>query len=443
MCGGNTAIDRRDLLDIIQLRPGDAVDSLHHRPRQACHRVRAYEEAGYFVTDLSVDERALREDRRLVLIVREGPRIRIRSVAFEGNTVFSDGELKKQVEADEYVPIIGTKHVVNREQLELDAARLRGLLPGPRLPRGAGRPTHHRLRQPARQRTSSSRSPRGRCGTIGDVRIEGLDKQELIFTPEQLRLVMELHPGDIYSARDLKSSTGNLLNLYGRLGYLDTRLIRRVRSDPTPGIDRVFRSETNTVDLLVTIDQGRPTTVGKVTVRGNGVTRSKGRPARAARHHPRSAIRPRKDSTNHVVVSTRARCFRTPPSPSSATLKTSSAMCWSRSTSATLARSLLARPSAPTTALLGTIGRHPAQLRRHRHPRVLGRPAVQPRVPRRRPDVQPLALARQPEQPLRQSVCRTRTSSTATTTPTSSSPTTPATASITTKPAARSASAWG
>jgi len=73
---GNQAIDRFTLLSGVLLRAGDAVDRF--LIDQARERIRdAYKASGYFVADVSIDEAALERDRRLVLIVREGPRIRV------------------------------------------------------------------------------------------------------------------------------------------------------------------------------------------------------------------------------------------------------------------------------------------------------------------------------------------------------------------------------
>ena len=165
--------------------------------------------------------------------------------------------------------------MLNREELELDASRLREYYQS----RGY-------LEAEVDRRITVSNDQRdaavtfliteGPQWTVNDVRVEGLGGQPLIFSAEQIKQNMALLPGDVYTANKLRRSETQILDLYGKLGYLDTRLVRRNSNDRRArGIDRLFNLENNTVDLLVTVDQGLPSNVGKVTVRGNGVTRTK------------------------------------------------------------------------------------------------------------------------------------------------------------------------
>ncbi|MBB6429970.1 BamA/OMP85 family outer membrane protein [Algisphaera agarilytica] len=271
---GARALAVTELLPLVQLRAGDAIDPfIIDRAKRAI--LAAYETEGYFVTDVSIDQDALDNDRRLIFIVREGPRIRIRQIRFEGNQILSNDELRKQISASTWFPVFGEKHVVNREELKLDAARLRDYYQQ----RG------YLEAEVDRQITVSDNQrdaivtflvTEGPRWTVGEVRVEGHRGQPLLFSAEQIVRHMELQPGEIYSSQQLERSATNITNLYGKLGYLNTRLVRRNTNDArASGIDRQFNPETNTVDLLVTIDEGTPSTVGKVTVRGNTLTRTK------------------------------------------------------------------------------------------------------------------------------------------------------------------------
>jgi outer membrane protein insertion porin family len=271
---GNRAIASAELRAVMLLRAGDAVDPfLVERARRAIEE--AYEARGYFVTDVTVDENALAEERRLVLLIREGPRIRVRKIEFEGNAALPEAQLREQIQTDEWFPLFGTRHVVNREELRLDATRLRDYY------RDRGyleAQVDRRITVSTDQRDAivTFQITEGPRWTVDEIAFRGRGDQALIFPPEQLRQHMALKRGEVYSERKLNESARNLLELYGKLGYLETRLIRRNTNDrAATGIDRLFNPENNTVDLVVTIDQGQPTTVGKVIVRGNDVTRTK------------------------------------------------------------------------------------------------------------------------------------------------------------------------
>ena len=268
---GNQAIDRFTLLSGVLLRAGDAVDRF--LIDQARERIRdAYKASGYFVTDVSIDEAALERDRRLVLIVREGPRIRVREIAFAGNTAFPDKALRKQIEAKAWFPVFGQNRVLDREQLQLDASRLQDYYKD----RG------YLVAQVDRQIDVSPDEKdalvtfvidEGPRWTLGGVRVESDDGEPLIFTDEQIRLNLALRPGEAFSDRGVRESIASLREMYGRLGYLEMRVVRR--SDGRPGVDRLFDGEAGTVDMVVRINEGSPSNVSKVTVRGNTLTRSK------------------------------------------------------------------------------------------------------------------------------------------------------------------------
>lgn len=271
---GNQELKTSELRSLILLRPGDAIDPfLIERAKQTL--ADAYEAAGHFVTDISIDQDRLDRDRRLVFLIREGPRIRLRRIEFEGNTVFRDKRLHKQIRSRTWAPILGNQHVLNREELELDASRLREHYQS----RGYLEAEVDRritVSDDQRDATVTFLITEGPQWTVNDVRVEGAGGQTLIFTAEQIKLNMALLPGDVYTENKLRRSSQQILDLYGKLGYLNTQLIRRNSNDRRArGIDRLFKLENNTVDLLVTIDQGQPSSVGKVTVRGNGVTRTK------------------------------------------------------------------------------------------------------------------------------------------------------------------------
>ncbi len=268
---GNQAISTEALYGLVGLRSGDAIDPfIIDRAKRSI--IKAYEAEGYFVTDVKINEEALDSNRLLIFEIREGPKIRIRGFKFEGNQLLSDSELKNQVKSRVWFPIIADNGVVNRDELRLDAARIRdhyqskGYLEAE---------VDRRIDVADNQRDAivTFVVHEGQRWTVGGLRFENINGGPLLFSDRQLALYMTLRPGDIYSARELSRSYQSILDLYGQLGYLDTRIIRR--ADRRPGIDRLFNPDDQTVDLLVRIDENTPTMVGKVTVRGNSLTRTK------------------------------------------------------------------------------------------------------------------------------------------------------------------------
>jgi outer membrane protein insertion porin family len=255
---GNKAISDQELLALVQLRSGDPADPflLDQGKRRI---LAAYEEEGFFAADVNVDEELLFEQGILIFRVREGPRVRIRDFRFEGNEAFDDKVLRTEIDSRTYFPIF-RKGRLSREQLQLDAGAVRGYY----------RDRGYLDAQVGRRIDISADETdavvtfvvdEGPLYTVEQVQVEGIT----VFPAEQVRLVMPLDPGATYTEPKVRESVENLRDLYGKLGYIEARI----------DVQRLFHEDQPKVDVLVQVEEGQPYTVGKVSVRGNELTKSK------------------------------------------------------------------------------------------------------------------------------------------------------------------------
>ena len=260
---GNKAVDDLTLRSAVTLRAGDPADNfLIERAVRQIQEL--YRRRGFFVADVAVDREALERDRRLVLTVREGPKLRVHGIAFEGNSAFPDDQLRGEVRQPTRIPVLRQGNL-DRDLVELDAARLRDFL----------RDRGHLDAQVGSRIDVSPDQERavvtflieeGARYTVRSVRFVAAEGVEDLLMPEdQLLLSMQLLPGSVYSVNRSRASQAAVEALYGRLGHLDARVRVQRRFDPD-------RPE---VALEVTVDPGRPATVGKVIVRGNNLTRTR------------------------------------------------------------------------------------------------------------------------------------------------------------------------
>ncbi len=255
---GNRVLTDRYLIDAIGLRPGDAADEfLLDRGRRRI--ADAYRERGFFLTDVDIDEDVLAEQGILLYQVREGPRVRVRSIQFQGNELFSDGQLLAQTESRTYVPVFRAG-ALNREQLELDAAAIREFYQDRGyLDAQVGREI--RVSPDQREAVVTYLIEEGPRYIVDEIRIEGPEQ----FTGEQLRRVMPLRSGDAFSAQQVAASVRAIENHYGQLGYMQTWV----------EVQRLFHEDEARVDLVLRVEEGVPAVVGEVTVRGNERTQEK------------------------------------------------------------------------------------------------------------------------------------------------------------------------
>jgi len=251
---GNTAIGTADLYGGVLLRPGDAADPfLIERGKQQI--VDRYREKGYFAASVAVDELALKERNELVYTVREGPRIRVRGFVFEGNEAIPDKKLKSRLRSKTYFPVFqpGT---LSREELDRDVARLRELYDSEGyLNAEVGREI---LVSPDQKsavvRFVIDEGPRF---NVRKVTIEGAQA----FPEAQVRRAMRLHSGDVMSEAKVRDTAEAIQMMYGKLGYLNTRV--SVRTLPDPPV----------ADLVIEIDEGQSYKVGRVSITGNELTK--------------------------------------------------------------------------------------------------------------------------------------------------------------------------
>ena len=259
---GNKSLTTTELLDRVVIRPGDPADPF--LIERATRQIReAYEEEGFFVVSVEADQERLEETQQLVFRVREGPRVRVRDIVFEGNDRFPDAQLREEVRQPEHFPIFNDGHL-NREVLEQDQARLREFLRDRgHLDGDAGFDIQMSPNQ--RDAVVTFVVFEGPQYTVTDVNVTGADGQALALPADQLVLASTLKPGSVYSTRERDRSRDAIRDLYGKLGYLDTRV----------AIEPRFAADAPEVRLDIAIDEGRPYTVGNVTVRGNNLTQTR------------------------------------------------------------------------------------------------------------------------------------------------------------------------
>ncbi len=263
---GNKAMSDQELLGMVLLRPGDPRDDfLIQRGIDTIER--DYRDAGYYLAHVEIDDKTLADSDILVFRVREGPRVKVRDVAFEGNARFTAGQLQSRIETEEHM-IIFVKGELSEQKLDQDVARLREFY------QDAG---YLDVRVDRKFELSPDQKSavvkfvidEGRQYTVRhiDFIVEG----KRVYAEQTLREAMTLKIGSVYSGKAQQQSTDNLYNLYGKLGHLP----RNKGGTTVVSIQRAFDEDEPVVDLDVEITEGRAYRVGNVIVRGNQTTQDK------------------------------------------------------------------------------------------------------------------------------------------------------------------------
>lgn len=260
---GNTRLTDQEIRRVIPLRRGGPRDD--YLIDQAIRSIEElYRERGHYLASVSIDEQELEDAGILLFQVIEGPRVRVRAVEFQGNESIDSRLLHQQVETKTAIFLL-RRGELDEDQLIEDVAALdryykeRGFL-DVRVDRLI------ELSPDNREAKVTFIIDEGPRYTLRSVLTETRLGEPLeVFAAEQIASLLEIRPGDVYRDDLLRKSRQAILDAYGRLGFVNTRVEFRPSRSPTPA----------EVDLVIEIQEGERATVGMVNIQGNFLTRDR------------------------------------------------------------------------------------------------------------------------------------------------------------------------
>ena len=256
---GNKEFSDQDLGKFIDVLEGTPIDTT--RLDRAARRIEdKYRDKGYYNCLVTVDEKELLTNNIVLFKVREGAKTKVSLIRFDGNVSFTARELKTAVKTKEAWLFV--RGQLDNEVLADDVANL---------------VTYYRDRGYLDVRCDRMITPspdggeaivtfiieEGPVYSLRDVKIVFGPEAEKVFTVEQLKGIMSIKEGGVYSDRRLRQSLEAVKAAYQKLGYVDAEVRKREQRDLT----------TPRVDLWLIISEGETFKTGQVLVRGNTLTR--------------------------------------------------------------------------------------------------------------------------------------------------------------------------
>lgn len=290
---GNTRFNDGKILEQVEVVVGTPVDRLVLD--RASRRVQdMYRAKGYYLAQVSWDEKELEEQEIVLFRVREGERVKIAEIRYAGNLSYKPDELVSAVKSRPSFPLLKTGQI-DDDQLAADTRGLiefyrdRGYLDVEVAPSVLMAPNGreavvtfeisegrlYTLREvkviyPDLSRTfATEEEARAAVGPLERVMRDPFDPRGWLvcsdghFSAEQVIGLMKVKPGDAYSLKKVNESVEAIREAYGQMGYADAG-VRRY--DPRS-------TQTPEVDLLVTIREGPRYKTGVVEVQGNDLTK--------------------------------------------------------------------------------------------------------------------------------------------------------------------------
>ncbi|HUW84592.1 MAG TPA: outer membrane protein assembly factor BamA [Phycisphaerae bacterium] len=255
---GNKKFPDKDLIGELEFAAGDPVD--HYRINQGRRNIeRLYKEAGYNYVTATIDEELLRDEWRVVYNIVEGPRVRVRTIRFEGNRSYPRERLIGKVKTKEYVWVF-RPGLYDPEQVQRDADDLRnfyrneGYLDALVTPRLEFRSNRTDLE-------ITFVIAEGPRHVVRSIDFDG----NVVYDDELLLSQMKLSVGRPYINEVAKADAKRITEQYTSNGYI------YAGARPV----WVYAEGEDAVDVTVRITEGELYRVGSIRIRGNQQTQDR------------------------------------------------------------------------------------------------------------------------------------------------------------------------
>ncbi len=268
---GNRQLSDNEISSVTSVLAGTPVDTFQ-LDRAARGIQDLYRKKGYYLAEVTIDQKELDEQGIVLFRIREGERVKVSDIRFE-----SVNETPLSFSTRLLRPVIHTKVAgifetgpLDDETLDRDVSDLiafyqdRGYL-DVRVDRQL-RPSPN-----GKEAIVTFVFSEGPLYTLRSVRARleaeggggaGEGKPPTVFSQDQIAGLMTIKPGDAYSVDKIRKSVEAVRDAYGKLGYIDARISRAELRDTTQP----------QVDLLLTIFEGKPVKTGLVIIKGDDIT---------------------------------------------------------------------------------------------------------------------------------------------------------------------------
>lgn len=237
---------------------------------QAKRRIReVYQKKGYYAADVQIDEKELREQGIVALKIREGDRLRVTDIRFEGNASIPADELQSKIASKEWGIFSGG--TLDDQQVQRDVVAVETWYKN----RGFLRAQVDRKLQPSPDGKEAilifvvSEGPQFTVRSIQAVLDDGsavpASNPTRVIAPEQIAGLIPLKAGDVYAADKVRRSLDIVRNAYGQMGYAEVSV---------KNLDRQS-TDAAEADLLIIVREGRRSMTGVVSVKGDEFTQSR------------------------------------------------------------------------------------------------------------------------------------------------------------------------
>ncbi|MBY0112347.1 MAG: BamA/TamA family outer membrane protein [Phycisphaerales bacterium] len=296
---GNRRFSDQQINKEVDILRGTPVDPL--QLERAARRIEAmYRKKGYYLCRVTTDLEEIEKTGIVLFKIREGERMKVMDIRFEGNRSFAPDEIRTVVKTktawlfergplDDDVLDDDVANVIKfyKDRGHLDVRVDRIVRPAPNGKEAIvsfviDEGPVYTLREvetvylefsrsfPTIEKAKAAMVAGEKMIILGPESPTGKDANILVYREgqinnEQAKGLMLIKPGDVYSIDKLEKSSKILTNALGMMGFVDAKVERRERRD----------TEKPVVDIVLFVFQGKDFKTGEVIIQGNDITQHK------------------------------------------------------------------------------------------------------------------------------------------------------------------------
>ncbi len=258
---GNRVYEEKEITDVTRTSTGSILNIFKLDADVA--RIKAlYTEKNYHNCEIRYQITPLDNNQAdIEFIIDEGKKLRIESLVFEGNSYFSDKQLKKEMKTKEkgFFFWVTSSGDLDKNELEQDVFRLESFYKDQGF-------VDARVSDPEIVYGNESISVKFKIDEGIQYRIGTVDfKGDLIVPIETLTAEIKSREAELYSRKQLRSDVISLTDIYADKGYANAEV--------SPLIDR--DREKKIVNIIFTLEKKSPVYFERIIISGNTKTRDK------------------------------------------------------------------------------------------------------------------------------------------------------------------------
>ncbi|OQY06901.1 MAG: outer membrane protein assembly factor BamA [Desulfobacteraceae bacterium 4572_123] len=258
---GNRVYDDEEITENMTLKTG-AILNIFRLNSNVKRIEELYKEKNYHNVSVKFKVRPLENNQADIdFMIEEGEKIRIKSIRFEGNSIYTDKKLKKMMKTSEkgFFSWVTSSGEFNNEDVAQDAARLAAFYQNSGYIKArVGDPEVRFEKDWIYINIKIEEGPRYK---VGQVKIDG----DLVASEEQLLKALKINKETFYNRSVIRDDVLALTDFYSDAGYAYADVAPRIKKD----------DEKLQVDITYLIDKGLRARFEEIVISGNTKTRDK------------------------------------------------------------------------------------------------------------------------------------------------------------------------